>query len=258
MPLKLPRIVQDDSIWACLIVELFCPLKISAKNPIISRNIHVMGVKVVAGEQFLQLEKKLNMTPLVLLVLSVLVVVSIIAPVAKAAPSITLSPTSGPPGTTVAITCSGFTPNGQVQIFINGVIVATTIATSTGAISTSFTVPNVSVGSYNVDVKDLTTQDVAQTTFTVLQSQSESPSTVGSPSPSGPSPSPGYVSVPSPPPSQGPINSPSQQPITPTLPQQSFSLPPIEVYAIEAILIIAIVAVVVNMLTELGKEKYSF
>lgn len=108
--------------------------------------------------------------------LTVLVTTVFFLPKASAALAITLNPTNGPPGTIVAVSGSGFTPNGQVQIFfINFGIVATLVSNSTGAIIGLFIIPNINANTYNVAAKDVTTQNDVQTPFTVQQSSGPTP-----------------------------------------------------------------------------------
>jgi len=114
-------------------------------------------------------------------IVMVLLLLSLPVPVqpagAEAAPSIRMNPTSASPGETVTVIGSGFTANGQVQIYLDGSIVATSTATSAGAIITPFVVPNIAPGQYDVAAKDVATQNVAQTAFTVEPSSSSPPPT---------------------------------------------------------------------------------
>lgn len=83
-------------------------------------------------------------------------------------PAISINPTSGPIGTLVSVTGSGFSPGGQVLIFMNGGVVASTTANANGEITTSFNVPStVAPGPYTIPAKDGPTQIVVEKTFTV-------------------------------------------------------------------------------------------
>jgi hypothetical protein len=153
----------------------------------ISKARHTINlvVDLFSSLRFSDIKRELRIKTVVLVVLGVLVAASIITPLAKSASSITLNPTSGPPGTTVVVTGSGFTANGLVVIYMDGALVATvTLPTiSAGDISIEFTVPNdISPGPYDVVAKDLATQNAVQTTFTVQQPAPSSSSPPASPS----------------------------------------------------------------------------
>ncbi len=84
------------------------------------------------------------------------------------APTMTINPNSGPVGTLVSVTGSGFTANGAVLVFMNGEVVASTNANANGEIATSFNVPStVAPGPYTVPAKDVATDLTADQTFTV-------------------------------------------------------------------------------------------
>lgn len=72
----------------------------------------------------------------------------------SAAASLTLSPTSGPPGTIVTLSGSGFPASQTAGVYFNGVLGGTFTTTSTGTIPMGITlsVPNYSNGTYNVSV----------------------------------------------------------------------------------------------------------
>ena len=110
-------------------------------------------------------------------------------PHASAAPSITLNPTSGPPGTTVHVTGSGYTANGEIDTELwNGTSAYTFSADDNGNLDETVTVPPVDAGLYGFTITDATTQSTTQTQFTVTQgSASPTPTTSSSTSPS-PSP----------------------------------------------------------------------
>ena len=125
------------------------------------------------------MKKAFGFTTLAVLVVSALVLGLIIIPGANAALSVTLKPTSGPPGTVVQITCSGYTPNGQVQASINGTVLGTKTANSNGDLSFSVTVPNYPAGTYTMISEDLTTGAQTTVQFTIT-------STAASPTPTVP------------------------------------------------------------------------
>ena len=126
--------------------------------------------------------------PLAVLVFSLLVVGSITMSGVNASPTITLNPTSGPPGTTVYITGSGYTPNGQIPTQLwNGTSTYTFTADANGNLNTTEVVPNVDPGLYGFTVTDATTQATTTTQFTVTQSTTSptpTPSSSASTSPS--------------------------------------------------------------------------
>jgi len=68
---------------------------------------------------------------------------------AASATSITLSPTSGPAGTTVTVSGSGFGAYGNVNLYFAGNF-QKTVATSNGAFTSTITVPNVPVNTYSI------------------------------------------------------------------------------------------------------------
>jgi hypothetical protein len=81
--------------------------------------------------------------------------------------SLLLSSQQGPPGTAVAVTGTGFQPGETVQVFFNGAQVGTPLADTTGTFKTSFTVPALANGNYQVDAKGQTSGDSASAPFTV-------------------------------------------------------------------------------------------
>ena len=121
------------------------------------------------------LKKALSLTTLSVLVVSALVLGLIIIPNVNAALSVTLKPTSGPPGTVVQITCSGYTPNGQVQATINGTVLGTKTADSHGDLNFDVTVPNFPAGTYKFISTDLTTQTQTTVQFTITSTTTASP-----------------------------------------------------------------------------------
>ncbi len=100
-----------------------------------------------------------------------LVIGSVAMPRANAAPSITLSPTSGPPGTTVHVYGSGFTANGEINSELwNGTSAYNFSADGNGNLNTTVTVPTVEAGLYGFTITDQSTGSSTQTQCTVTQS----------------------------------------------------------------------------------------
>ena len=100
-----------------------------------------------------------------------LVIGSVAMPRANAAPSITLSPTSGPAGTTVHVYGSGFTANGEINSELwNGTSAYNFSADANGNLNTTVIVPSVESGLYGFTITDQSTGSSTQTQFTVTQS----------------------------------------------------------------------------------------
>ena len=101
-------------------------------------------------------------------------------------PEIFINPTSGEANTTVTVTGTGFGRRNEVIVYFNNVGLATITASSDGSFDTTFDVPELEAGIYNVEAEDEDENtDKAKFTVTVA------------PPPSPPTPSP----APSPPPS---------------------------------------------------------
>jgi len=116
---------------------------------------------------------KLSVATLVLFFFGLLFAGLMTMPRANAALSVTLSPTSGPPGTTVHIYASGFTPNGDIPTKLwNGTESGTFTADSNGVVNTTVVVPDVQPGLYGFTVTDASSGSTTQTQFTVTQSGS--------------------------------------------------------------------------------------
>jgi hypothetical protein len=83
--------------------------------------------------------------------------------------AITINPTSGPVGTEVTVTGSGFTADGDVEIYFGVGLVATATAGDDGTVSTTFNVPTVPAGDHDVYGYDVVTDtDSRAVTFTVV------------------------------------------------------------------------------------------
>src|SRR3989442_598238 len=91
---------------------------------------------------------------------------------AQAVPSISVSPASGPSGSSVSVSGSGFYPNGTITVSFGSTAVATLKTDVRGTFSGGFTVPpNVAPGVYNVTAFQPQGTDFspsASTRFTVL------------------------------------------------------------------------------------------
>jgi len=88
----------------------------------------------------------------------------------KASPAITVtvSPSSGPVGSTMTVSGLNASSNGEVRIFLGGFIfLATTMANETGGYSVNITVPAIPADVYDVMVLDVESGETALDTFTV-------------------------------------------------------------------------------------------
>ena len=81
--------------------------------------------------------------------------------------SLSLSSQDGPPGTSVTATGTGFQPGETVQVFFNGASVGTPVADTTGSFRTTFTIPQLANGNYQVDAKGQASGTTASAPFTV-------------------------------------------------------------------------------------------
>lgn len=89
-----------------------------------------------------------------------------------ATPSISIAPLSGPNGTRVAVTGSGYTPSEQVQIYwdstgSSGTLLTTVTADSLGEFTASITTPNDSAGRHLIVGKGVTSGVKPSRSFTV-------------------------------------------------------------------------------------------
>jgi hypothetical protein len=87
-------------------------------------------------------------------------------------PSIILSLSSGPPGSTVSVSGSGYAPGIQYKVVFDGTDVAAFVATATGDVPSglTFTVPDSTEGSKSVEVEEVTSDNlIVSTTFTVTR-----------------------------------------------------------------------------------------
>jgi hypothetical protein len=79
----------------------------------------------------------------ILVMLALALVTMMVLPAWAQAPTLTISPTSGPDGTTITYHGTGYTPNGPVSVLLtgDGLIVDETEADANGAIHGTFTAP---------------------------------------------------------------------------------------------------------------------
>jgi hypothetical protein len=82
--------------------------------------------------------------------------------------TITLSRTSGSPGTSVTVTGTGFNAGETVSITFDGSTVKSTAADSSGYLNTTITIPASTAGSHTIAAYGSTSGYVAGVTFTVL------------------------------------------------------------------------------------------
>lgn len=97
-------------------------------------------------------------------------------------PKITLTPTSGPVGTTVTVTGSGFAGGSKITVTFNGATVITSPATvttsATGGFTATFAVPTSTTGSKTVTATDASS-NAASATFTVSAAKGLDSSCIG-------------------------------------------------------------------------------
>ena len=93
--------------------------------------------------------------------------------VTPAKASCALSPTRGPAGARVTLSCRGFAPSERVEVTFGATVLATTKATASGQVAASFAVPSGFAGSHYPGRKDTfqakgrQSGKVASATFTV-------------------------------------------------------------------------------------------
>lgn len=84
-----------------------------------------------------------------------------------------LSETTGHVGSTITISGSGFTPNGQVEISYDGIPITTTPANSLGEFSATFDIPESTGGNHNITATD--TLNTINTTFIMETTPPDAP-----------------------------------------------------------------------------------
>src|SRR4051794_26144140 len=88
---------------------------------------------------------------------------------ASAAPTATLTTTSGPPTTTLTVTGAGFDPSTQVDVFFDTGDLATAVSSTTGAVSFAITIPqSAQPGSHWITLSEGPTHPAAQVRFSVV------------------------------------------------------------------------------------------
>lgn len=85
-----------------------------------------------------------------------------------------VTPSSGAVGTQVNVQGSIDTANSSYQVLFGSQIVQNGIANESAAVNTTFTVPNVAAGIYNITLQDVTSNQIATKPFTVTAAASTS------------------------------------------------------------------------------------
>jgi outer membrane protein assembly factor BamB len=100
--------------------------------------------------------------------LSAVISVLVVAPSAWAAPSTTLSPTVGPPSTSVKVTGAGFDPSTSLDVFVDATDVVVATSNASGAVSITITMPaGAQPGTHWITLDEGRTHPAAQAPFTV-------------------------------------------------------------------------------------------
>jgi hypothetical protein len=86
----------------------------------------------------------------------------------QSAAGLTLSATQGTPGSSLTVTVSGFQPGETVQVTFNGAAVGSATVNTSGAVSVTFTMPNLAPGQYTVSASGQTSALVSSGTFTIV------------------------------------------------------------------------------------------
>jgi len=103
-----------------------------------------------------------------LLITTIFLAISAVTPVMANPITITILPTSGTVGSTVTVSGTGATANGEVRVYWEGAFIATTTANAAGEYSVSITVPHNRAGGSSIQVCDVATGDINSAIFTVL------------------------------------------------------------------------------------------
>ncbi len=119
-----------------------------------------------------RLRKKANTMTFALAFVSVMIASALMMSPVRANPiTVSVSPTSGTPGTSVLVSGDDATPYGEVRIYLSVFFVSlfmeTTTADGAGMYSVNITVPAITSGSYSVLALDVTADDDASTPFTI-------------------------------------------------------------------------------------------
>ena len=118
------------------------------------------------------LRKKANTMTFALAFVSVMIAFALMISPVRASPiTVSVSPTSGTPGTSVLVSGDDATPHGEVRIYLSVFFVSffmeTTTADGAGMYSVNITVPAINSGSYSILALDVSADDDASTPFTI-------------------------------------------------------------------------------------------
>ena len=118
------------------------------------------------------LRKKANTMTFALAFVSVMIAFALMISPVRASPiTVSVSPTSGTPGTSVLVSGDDATPHGEVRIYLAVFFVSlfmeTTTANGAGMYSVNITVPAITSGSYSILALDVSADDDASTPFTI-------------------------------------------------------------------------------------------
>jgi hypothetical protein len=81
--------------------------------------------------------------------------------------TLTLSTQQGPPGASIVATGTGFKPGETVLVHFNGAQVDSQVADTTGSFKSTFTIPTIANGQYQVDAAGQSSGDTASAQFTI-------------------------------------------------------------------------------------------
>ncbi len=118
------------------------------------------------------LSKKTLTTAFIALLVSAIIAASLCISPVKANPiMVEVSPTGGTAGDRIQVSGNDATPNAEVRvylsIFIVSLFMAETTANSTGGFAVELTVPQIPAGSFEILVRDITTDDTATVPFEI-------------------------------------------------------------------------------------------
>ncbi|MBV9172170.1 MAG: hypothetical protein JOZ81_19025, partial [Chloroflexi bacterium] len=119
--------------------------------------------------------------------------------------AITLSVPQAEPGTNISISATGFTPGEVVQMLFNGAQIGTPTADTQGSVTTPFTIPQLSPGTYVAEAHGQTSGYAANASFNIL-------ATSGTPQPTA-----GPTAGPTTQPTAQPTNAPTAVPNAPPM-----------------------------------------
>jgi hypothetical protein len=99
------------------------------------------------------------------LLLVLVVAALLVAATGCAIPGLALSPTSGGVGTKETASASGFEPGETIDVYFNGVVVASCVASASGSCASVFTIPSEPTGDYPVTARGVKSGLKASKTF---------------------------------------------------------------------------------------------